>query len=920
MTAPLPQKQTFDPLILIGLSVGLFITAILIYIAYTATISHEQEEHNARSSLIKDHLIRKINSIDEVIHGMKTLFDASNEVGADEFRLLAENILTRHDYIATAQYLPRVRDIDKNDFERHMRESGFVSFSISNHKRTATDPPLATADYYPILYQEPLSPLNASELGKNYRSFETIRPALERAIDSAQASITPLDPFATQKNEYLTVKAIYAGKDTPDTLVTRRSSANGLLALRIDAAKLLSTEIESHTELTLRLNRTDIHNNPVTLMHHAPMLSPTASNYPITQFSSHFTFDSGDERFVLDIDHPLYLDEINLVLITTALIIGILITLLITLQARRISEKTVGLQQRNSQIEALVKHRTNELALEKERAQITLGSIGDAVITTDQNCIVKYLNPIAERITGWAESDAVNRPISEILHIVNEETRAELANAVATCIAFKQVVRIRESALIISQHGEETAAEIAAAPIVEKDNAVIGSVLIAHDVTSAKQMAKLMAYQATHDTLTQLPNRTLLIDRLKQSLARAPWLKKSLAVLFLDLDRFKLVNDTLGHDVGDALLQQVAQRLISCLRDGDTVSRLGGDEFIVVLTDISHISDVRILAHKINQLFEQPFQLAKDEFFTSTSIGISLFPKDGEDPHVLLKKADMAMYRAKASGKNNFVFYSEEMSTESAKNLSIETELRRALEREEFELHFQPQYDCKTHRMVGAEALIRWRHPKGYLIPPNDFIAIAEETGLIIPIGQWVIEQACHANVKWQRQGLAIVPIAVNIAGLQFQRGRLLADVTAALQRSQLPPQYLELELTEGILARDAEASTETLKKLKETGVSLSIDDFGTGYSSLAYLKRFPVSTLKVDRCFVKDITTDPDDAAICAAIIAMAHSLNLRVIAEGVETQEQLEFLTTHRCDTIQGYYFSKPLPETNFVALLPR
>ena len=456
------------------------------------------------------------------------------------------------------------------------------------------------------------------------------------------------------------------------------------------------------------------------------------------------------------------------------------------------------------------------------------------------------------------------------------------------------------------------------APIVDDNNTISGSVLVFHDVSKARQMAQQMTYQATHDALTDLPNRMLLMDRLEQALSRAPWNRKSVAVLFLDLDRFKIVNDTLGHDIGDELLCQVAERMKDCVRNGDTISRLGGDEFVIVLTDLAAAEDANHVAEKVIDAFSRSFNLNDKEFYITTSIGVSMFPDHGEDPSTLMKNADIAMYQAKSSGRNNFLIYDEKMNSAGDQRLSLETDLRQALEKGELELYYQPQVNLETGEINSAEALLRWNHSSQGLISPMNFIPIAEETGLIIPIGQWVMEEACRQAKTWQSEGRKPIRIAVNIAHRQFVSGSLMLDVKRALNKSGLDPCYLELELTEGILAEDSHNAIATLDELKKMGIKLSIDDFGTGYSSFAYLKRFPLNALKVDRCFVKDITQDKDDAAICSAIIAMAHNLNLSVVAEGVEDEEQLAFLKKHDCDYVQGFYYSRPITAEDFFRLL--
>ncbi len=397
--------------------------------------------------------------------------------------------------------------------------------------------------------------------------------------------------------------------------------------------------------------------------------------------------------------------------------------------------------------------------------------------------------------------------------------------------------------------------------------------------------------------------------------------KGRLAVLLIDLDNFKNVNDSLGHHAGDQLLQQLATRLVGSLREGDTVARLGGDEFVLILVNVASEEDASVVAQKILKLDTEPCTIDGHELFVTYSIGISFYPKDGEDAETLLKNADAALYRAKKQGGNNAQFCSAEMNAKALQRLTLENNLRNALKRQEFLLHYQARVDLHSGEITGMEALVRWQHPEqGLLIPPGQFIPVAEDSGLIVPLGAWVLHTACAQNKAWQAAGFKPVCIAVNLSARQFRQQDLVELVTRILQETGLDAAYLELELTESMIMQNVEAAIATLTRLKAIGVKFSIDDFGTGYSSLSYLKRFPIDSLKIDQSFVRDISTDPDDAAITKTIISMAHDLGLRVIAEGVETQEQETFLRLHHCDEIQGYFFSKPVPAKEFEVLLSK
>jgi diguanylate cyclase (GGDEF)-like protein len=444
-------------------------------------------------------------------------------------------------------------------------------------------------------------------------------------------------------------------------------------------------------------------------------------------------------------------------------------------------------------------------------------------------------------------------------------------------------------------------------------------VVVAHEeITERKVFEAQIEYLATHDALTGLANRTLLSDRLTQAMRHARRRKTRLSLLFLDLDRFKDVNDSYGHTVGDALLQAVAARLSGIIRSADSLARLGGDVFVILLVDIGDPQNVAGVARKIIDAFANPFEIGEHVMYISASIGATVFPEDSEDDiNLLFRNADTAMYRAKEASGNTFQFYSRDMSTRAIERSSLDSALRQAILREEFELYYQPKVSLHTGRIVGAEALLRWNHPDMGMVEPGRFIPLAEETGLIVPIGAWVLQRACLQNREWQEQGLPAMCISVNVSARQFQHSDLVAAVANVLNETGLAPCDLELELTESMMMENAAQAIDKLKVLKGMGVGLSIDDFGTGYSSLSYLKRFPIDTLKIDRAFIRDIATDPDDAAITRAVIALAHNLNLTVIAEGVETEEQLLFLSEHGCDEMQGYFFSRPVPAAEFTKM---
>lgn len=557
---------------------------------------------------------------------------------------------------------------------------------------------------------------------------------------------------------------------------------------------------------------------------------------------------------------------------------------------------------------------------EKTRAEIALNSIGDAVICTDMQGVIDYLNIAAEEITGWSREEAYGRPLGEIFKIINGVTRECERNTVELVLQTNTSVDLPADTLLICRDGSETAIEDSAAPINDWDGQPTGVVIVFHDVSAAHAMTKKMAYLAQHDFLTSLPNRVLLNDRIDQAITLAKRNHTQLAILFLDLDNFKHINDSLGHAFGDKLLQSVSTRLSACVRASDTVSRQGGDEFVVLLAESNNDNDedVALTANKILAALALPHVLVKDEMFVTTSIGISIYPADGRDAETLIKNADKAMYYAKDKGRNNYQFFRDEMNIRAVERQLIEVNLRTALERKEFVLHYQPKINLETGVITGVEALLRWQHHEWGMVFPDRFMATAEDCGLIVPIGRWVLHEACLQARKWIDAGLAPVSIAVNISAIEFRQKNFTDGVRAILSETGLDADRLELEITESVLMRDADASAVILQELKNMGVQLAVDDFGTGYSSLAYLEQFPIDVLKIDQSFVRDIADETDSGIIVSAVIGMGNSLKLRVIAEGVENQAQLSFLKARHCAEGQGNFFSRPLTADQFVTLL--
>ena len=558
--------------------------------------------------------------------------------------------------------------------------------------------------------------------------------------------------------------------------------------------------------------------------------------------------------------------------------------------------------------------RNQELARDETRIRAVLEQVNEGIISITSQGMVRTMNPAIEHMFGYAEQELLGKNITLLMGDEGGQQHHQylqryLQTGKSTLMGTSREVLGRR------KDGVMFPIELRLGEIkLDDEHLFIGSM---RDISNFKAVEKRMAHLANHDSLTNLPNRNLLLDRARQALTQAARQERMVGVLFLDLDHFKTTNDLMGHPVGDRLLQTVAARIGNCVRDEDTVARQGGDEFIVILPNIQRFEDIAIVAQKILVALSTAYSLDNNEVHTSASIGVSVFPDDGQDVDALMRNADTAMHYAKATGRNNFQFFTPKMNQAVSERISIESKLRHALERNEFVLNYQPIVHLGTGQVRAAEALLRW-YPESGLIGPDRFIPVAEETGLIVPIGEWVIRAAMHERRIWLDQGLTLPRMVVNLSARQFAQKNLVATIGRILHENDLNPEHLGVEITESLIMDRPEDAVRTLRALSEMGVQVSVDDFGTGYSSLSYLKRFPLHKIKIDRSFINDIATDPDDAAIVTAIIAMAHSLNATVVAEGVETAAQLHFLRERGCDEFQGYYFSRPVPGTEMLEKL--
>lgn len=560
--------------------------------------------------------------------------------------------------------------------------------------------------------------------------------------------------------------------------------------------------------------------------------------------------------------------------------------------------------------EAIVRQKQRKAEKTLRKLSSAVEQSPSTVIITDDQGLIEYVNPKFEKATGYAAGEVINQ-LPDILgagYLTQKQSR-DLWKTVGDgqewrgefCSRRKNGRMFWEYALV--------------SPIKNPEGEISNYLITTEDITFIKEAEEKIYHQANYDDVTNLPNRALIFDRLGQAVARAKETDRTTALMTISLDNYKKINETLGHVIGDGLLQAVAHRLSECLRGAETAGRVGADEFAVILPDKESAFLPKVVARRILDRLIEPFHVAEHELFTAVSIGITVCPMDGDDPGILLRNAVAAMHKAKEEGRNNYRFFSQKMNEESTARLSLETDLRRALQKDQLLLYYQPIVEAATRKMVAAEALVRWQHDERGLVSPDQFIFLAEETGLVVSIGEWILGTACKHAKQFQENGFPEINIAVNVSPEQIWSGLLIESVKKALEQSGLAPQYLDLEMTEGVCMDNSARTVDTLNQLNRMGVRISIDDFGTGYSSLSYLKRYPFHKLKIDRAFVNDLPSDPDDVALVEAVLAMAKSLKLQVLAEGVETEEQCQYLTWRQCDLLQGFYFSRPLPVEEFL-----
>lgn len=875
----------------------------------------------------------------QIVRVINQLFATFGMVDREQFRRFTEPLLQRYPYVQAFNFHRFVPEDERQAYEARMRAE-FPQFAMRQLRQGKREIADARERHLVVDFIEPMVG-NEAAFGLDVAPNKGVMAAVEKAIDSGEAVSSELVTLAQgggATRGFLVLMPVYRQGMPIDNAEARRRAVVGDTAAVFKAASLIEKLLNANGFLDTGKIAISVYAdtaaNERNLVFRRGVDAHDAIEHP---WLPHWLFYDSPEGVVHDFTvagrpwhivataAPVFFTEKHSGSLS-GLIGGVLLSLFATAYVQAISSRSRRVQQ-------LVDQRTLELREANDMliADITarkraeegqqllrraIEASANAVIITSAappHYPIEYVNPAFERMTGYALSEVAGRSCSLLWG--GDHAQAEVREIRAA------VRELREAHVIMRTYGKDGQlfwSDVYIAPVRDDAGNVNHYVVAMYDITANKRYQAELEFQANRDTLTGLANRSLLQDRLHQTCAHVERYGHSAWVLFINLDRFKFVNDTLGHKAGDRMLKEIADRLRIAVRDTDTVARLSADEFVLILSEQADESLSPAAVQRIMDTIAQPVSIQGYEFVVNSSVGVAVCPGDGKDAETLLKHAGIAMYRAKEVGRNNFQFFAPSMNEHAMERLRIEGDLRNALERDEFVLHYQPQIDPSTGNVLGVEALLRWHHPTLGMVPPARFIGLAEETGLIVSIGDWVLRTACRQSVAWQRAGLGAIRVAVNLSPRQFYDRDLVGAIRAALHDTGIAPHLLELELTESMMMNDVEHAVGILRRLKALGVHLSIDDFGTGYSSLAYLKRFPIDVLKIDQSFVRDITDDPDDAAIVQSIISLAHSLRLKVIAEGVETEAQLEFLREHGCDFMQGYYFGRPMGMSDCEAYL--
>ncbi|MCM8881749.1 MAG: EAL domain-containing protein [Candidatus Thiodiazotropha sp.] len=865
---------------------------------------------------------QRISSLETVLISLVGLYHSSDFLRTAEQTSFSQEMLKAYPYITSIMHMERIPHERLDQFEARMRDDGFIGFQLKNNTQYLKQNKFSNVDFHlPISFIEPMTPLSANLLGYDLVRVSGAFSAIVRAVKSGETSVSGrIRLGGTNNSNILIIKPVYLGRYPPIKESERWEMFSGIAALRIDRLQFIEQVIQPEIEIYLYHADNLAERERVNLTDKSSVFSIVQTVLVQNRLYFKESVDFYGAPFILSVSRRVGLKDIDWWKVTALWLISLVI-LGLTINVYR-SRRIAVLKEEEAD---------RAIAAEDARFSHVIETAFDAVITADSNKKIISWNQQACEVFGYTEREILGLHLFQlILTHKSLVQKSEIIDSLFDDTKDKPS-GIRLEA--VGKHKDNRQFSLDLSISSSRIGDLFTLSVFARDITERKRWDDKIRFLAYCDSLTNLPNRQSFkeqVDRAIKAARRHHWIG---AVLYLDLDEFKRINDTLGHDIGDMLLKNVTNRLVSQLRDSDSighinepeaveggcnVARLGGDEFTVLLEEIENPETAGLVAKRVQDAIVRSYNLNGHEVYVTPSIGIAIFPRDGCTVDELLKNADTAMYHAKAVGKNNFQFYSQQMNVLATSRLKLEGKLRKSLSHNEMQLFYQPQIDLASGKIVSAEALLRWDQPELGMISPGEFIPIAEETGMIIELGEWVLNEACKQNKSWQEAGYVPLRIAVNLSNMQFLRHDLSKTVAQALEKSGLDPKYLELEITESIIMRNVNETIITLNAFKEMGISISVDDFGTGYSSLGYLKRLPLDTLKIDRTFIKDIPDSEDDVTITSAIIAMAHSLGLGIVAEGVETESQLDFLVHLGCELAQGYLFSKPVPPDELMEML--
>ncbi len=920
------------------LAIGLLLTALLFASVRRAETEVRTARFEKEASLRINAVSSGLSDAVEQVMVVNGLFSTVGTVSREQFKSFTAPLLARYPEIQALSYQHLLRDTDRARYEADMRKR-FPDFYVSEFV-DGKQRPAALRDSYNVV--EYIQPYEGNELAMGLDTSRTVEHAHARQLSrkTGQAAATGLVSLVQVKGShtgFLVLAPVYMRGAPIDTEALRQRAVVGETAVVFRVDHLIH----------MLLNRAGFLNTPGMAINIYVATSAQKSQLAFRDGSAAQPLNTGFIPSWLLYDQaaaksasfsvagaPWYIEVAQAPVPFMSTHSGSLYALLGGILSSLLAAGAVySLVSRKSVIERVTSERTSALRDDNLRLAEDLAlrmrtekslRLREKVIEVSSNAIIicsaqgpdyaiEYVNPAFESITGYSADDVIGKTLRSLQGASQDHQNLEEISA-----ALREK---REGHAVLRNYRKDGTGywnDLYIAPVRDDGGEIVNFVVAQYDISAVMRYEAELEFQARHDALTGLANRNLLNERLERAISNARHGGTELWVVFVDLDRFKFVNDTLGHEAGDILLKTLAERLKLAVREADTVARMGGDEFVLVLPEGAGRDAGMTVIQNIMDAVATPLQIQSHEFFLTCSVGIAAYPSDGGTAEALTKHADIAMYRAKELGRNTWQFYTPAMSERTLQRLEIEADLRHALERDEFCLHYQPQLDLASGAVIGMEVLLRWQHPQHGMIAPSRFISLAEEMGLINPIGTWVLRQACTQTRAWHQAGLGELRVAVNLSPRQFTQKGLVESIAAILYETGLDARFLELEVTESMVMSDVDNAITILRDLKHLGVQIAVDDFGTGYSSLSYLRRFPIDVLKIDQSFVNDIAREEDDAAIVRAIISLGHGLRLKVIAEGVETVEQLEFLRNHGCNQVQGYLFSKPLPAPEFAALV--